>query len=151
VSVACGAGSPAGVDVEALERAVPALLVPEHPEMVVDVSCPTIEVDAAGPVTCSATIAGLVVPIVVYGPDEDSRMKVESEVELVMAAEVASSSETRLDADLGIDNEVGCEPVLRVARAGQSFTCTATEPDGRAHVLIATLLDGTGAFRLDPG
>ncbi len=68
-----------------------------------------------------------------------------------LAAEVASDAEERLDSDLGVDNAVTCEPVLRVSRAGQEFACTATEPNGRTHRLVAVLVDGVGSFRLDPG
>jgi hypothetical protein len=76
---------------------------------------------------------------------------VESPVELVLAVEVASLTEERLDSDLGVDNAVICEPALRVSRVGQEFACTATEPNGRTHSLIAVLVDGAGSFRLDPG
>jgi hypothetical protein len=36
-----------------------------------------------------------------------------------------------------------------VAFAGQTFDCVATDPDGRALDLVATLVDAAGGFRLD--
>ncbi len=151
VVTACGASEPAGIDVEAVEQAVPLALLPGHPELVADVACPLLASEGLGPVPCTATIAGLSVPLIVSRPSADGRVYAETPVELVMADEVASDAEERLDSDLGVDNAVTCEPVLRVSRAGQEFACTATEPNGRTHRLVAVLVDGVGSFRLDPG
>ncbi|MBT3247066.1 MAG: hypothetical protein HN979_00700 [Actinobacteria bacterium] len=151
VATACGASEPAGIDVEAVEHAVPLALLPSHPELVGDVACPLLASPGLGPVPCTATISGLSVPLIVSRPDTDGRVHVESPVELVMAGEVASEAEERLDSDLGVDNAVVCEPALRVSRAGQEFACTATEPNGRTHSLTAVLVDAAGSFRLNPG
>ncbi|MBC8194328.1 MAG: hypothetical protein ISR43_05880 [Acidimicrobiia bacterium] len=148
---ACGVSEPAGIDVEAVERAVPLALLPDHPDLVTGVSCPELGSDGLGPVSCTAAVAGLAIPLIVSRPDAVGRVKVESPVELVMAVEVALLTEERLNNDLGVDNEVACEPAIRVSRAGQRFACTATEPNGRTHALTAVLIDGAGSFRLEPG
>jgi len=148
---ACGGSEPPELDVGTVERAVPLVLLPDNPELVTDVACPLLASPGLGPVPCTASIAGLSVPLIVSRPGADGRVHVESPVELVMADEVASDAEERLDSDLGVDNEVTCEPALRVSRAGQEFACTATEPNGRTHRLVAVLVDAAGSFRLDPG
>ena len=51
--------------------------------------------------------------------------------------------------DIGVVNALACTPAVRVAREGQVFACTATDPAGRDHHLVATLLDRDGSFRLD--
>ena len=79
----------------------------------------------------------------------DGRIRVESSVDLVEAVDVAAAATARLESDLGVVNSLVCSPAVRVAREGQTFACTATDPDGGDHHLVATLLDGDGAFRLD--
>ena len=73
----------------------------------------------------------------------------ESPVEVVDALDVAAEAATRLESDLGVVNVVTCTPAARVAREGQAFACTATDPRGRDHVLVATLVGRDGSFRLD--
>ena len=73
----CGAPDrPGTVDVETLERAIPAGLVPDHPEVVTVVACPEITLDGLGPVSCTAIIAGVDVPVKVTRPDRLDRMVV---------------------------------------------------------------------------
>ena len=151
LTAACGVTEPAGIDVEAVEQAIPLALLPDHPDLVTDVACPQLGSDGLGPVSCTAAVAVLAVPLIVSRPDVDGRVRVESPVELVLAVEVESLTEERLDSDLGVDNAVICKPALRVSRVGQKFACTATEPNGRIHSLMAVLVDGAGSFRLDPG
>ncbi len=150
LATACTAIEPAGIDVEAVERAVPLALLPDHPDLVSEVACPLLGSEGLGPVPCTAVIAGLSVPLVISRPDTDGRVHIKSPVEVVRAVEVASEAKVRLDSDLGVDNAATCEPALRVSRAGQAFACTVTEQNGRIHHLTAVLVDGAGSFRLDP-
>ena len=152
VLVIAGCGSPdrpTTVDVEALERAIPAGLVPDHPEVVTVVSCPEITLDGLGPVSCTAIIAGVDVPVRVTRPDRLDQMEVSSGVFLVRAVDVAAEVEERLVADLGDVDSVSCDPPVRVARSGQQFTCIVIDTSSRAHRFVATLLGTDASFRLE--
>ncbi|MBC8365592.1 MAG: hypothetical protein H8E59_11380 [Actinobacteria bacterium] len=148
--VGCGSPDrPAAVDVEALEQLIPAGLVPDHPEVVTVVSCPEITLDGLGPVSCTAVISGVDVPVKVTRPDHLDRMRVSTGVSLVRAADVAVEVGERLVADLGDVGEVSCDPPVRVAAAGQQFTCIVIDPSSRAHRFVATLSGTDASFRLE--
>ena len=146
----CGAPDrPATVDVETLERAIPAGLVPDHPEVVTVVACPEITLDGLGPVSCTAIIAGVDVPVKVTRPDRLDRMVVSAGETLVRSVDVAAEVEERLVTELGDVDEVSCDPPVRVARSGQQFTCIVIDPASRAHRFVATLSGTDAAFRLE--
>ncbi|MDP6493199.1 MAG: hypothetical protein QF796_06565 [Acidimicrobiales bacterium] len=150
VVVGCGSPDrPAAVDVEALEQAIPAGLVPDHPEVVTVVACPEITLDGLGPVSCTATISGVDIPVKVTRPDHLDQMRVSTGVSLVRAVDVAVEVGERLVADLGDVGEVTCDPPVRVARAGQQFTCIVIDPSSRAHRFVATLSGIDASFRLE--
>tara|TARA_B100001123_G_scaffold393540_1_gene473589 strand:- start:587 stop:1093 length:507 start_codon:yes stop_codon:yes gene_type:complete len=149
-STACGSPErPTSVDVEALEAAIPASLVPEHPEAVTVVVCPEIAVDGLGPVSCTAIVAGVDVLVKVTRPDRLDQMEVSAAVSLVRATDVADEVGGRLAADLGGVDRVTCEPAVRVAVAGQEFACTVVDPKSRAHRFVATLHGPSGSFGLE--
>ena len=100
-------------------------------------------------VSCSVTIAGYPMSVTVTGPDPFGAVRVTSPATVVWASDLAEQAVVRLDADLGVTNRMTCRPEARIARAGQVFDCTAFGPDGRAHRLLATLVDTIGSFRLD--
>jgi hypothetical protein len=54
LTAACGVTEPAGIDVEAVEQAIPLALLPDHPDLVTDVACPQLGSDGLGPVSCTA-------------------------------------------------------------------------------------------------
>ena len=148
--VGCGSPDrPGAVDIEALERAIPAGLVPDHPESVTVVDCPEITLDGLGPVSCTAVIAGVDVPVKVTRPDRLNRMEVSIGVALVRAGDVEVEVEERLVADLGDVVDVSCDPPVRVARSDQQFTCVVIDPLSRAHRFHATLMGTDAAFRLE--
>ena len=148
--VGCGSPDrPGVVDVEALVRAIPGGLVPDHPESVAVVDCPEITLDGLGPVSCRAIIAGVDVPVKVTRPDRLDRMEVSVGVALVRAVDVAAEVEERLVADLGDVDDVSCNPPVRVARSGQQFTCVVIDPLSRAHRFHATLTGTDAVFRLE--
>ncbi|MDP7508919.1 MAG: hypothetical protein QF532_10855 [Acidimicrobiales bacterium] len=150
VVVGCGSPDrPAAVDVEALEQAIPAGLVPDHPEVVTVVACPEITLDGLGPVSCTAIISGVDIPVKVTRPDHLDQMRVSTGVSLVRAVDVAVEVGERLVADLGDVGVVTCDPPVRVARAGQQFTCIVIDPSSRAHRFVATLSGIDASFRLE--
>ena len=149
LAAGCGGDGAPDFDLEAIEAMVPAVLVPGHPEVVEGVDCGDPDPDRLGPVACTAILSGVEVPVLVHSPAIDGRIRVESPVEVVGAVDVAAEAAVRLESDLGLVNVVVCMPAVRVAREGQAFACTATDPRGRDHVLVATLVGRDGSFRLD--
>ena len=149
LAAGCGGEGVPAFDLEAIEAEVPTLLVPAHPGAVEDVDCGDPDPDGLGPVACTAILAGVEVRVLVHRPSIDGRIRVESRVDLVEAVDVAKAVAVRLESDIGVVNALACTPAVRVAREGQVFACTATDPAGRDHHLVATLLDRDGSFRLD--
>jgi len=149
LAAGCGSDGAPDFDLEAIEAMVPAVLVPGHPEVVEGVDCGDPDPDRLGPVACTAILSGVEVPVLVHRPAIDGRIRVESPVEVGGAVDVAAEAAVRLESDLGLVNVVVCMPAVRVAREGQAFACTATDPRGRDHVLVATLMGRDGSFRLD--
>ena len=149
LAAGCGGDGAPDFDLEAIEAMVPAVLVPGHSEVVEGVDCGDPDPDRLGPVACTAILSGVEIPVLVHRPAIDGRIRVESPVEVVGAADVAAEAAVRLESDLGLVNVVVCMPAVRVAREGQAFACTATDPRGRDHVLVATLVGRDGSFRLD--
>ena len=149
LAAGCGSDGAPDFDLETIAAMVPALLVPGHPEVVDGVDCGDPDPYRLGPVACTAVLSGVEIPVLVHRPAIDGRIRVESPVEVVGAADVAAEAAVRLESDLGLVNVVVCMPAVRVAREGQAFACTATDPRGRDHVLVATLVGRDGSFRLD--
>lgn len=149
VASACGADGPKPLDLKAVERQVPGVLLPGHPDLVVDVNCGELASTGLGAMSCTAVVAGVEIPVIVHRPAIDGRIRVESPADLVAAADLAGLAAERLTADTGVTARVSCTPAVRVAFAGQTFDCVATDPDGRALDLVATLVDAGGGFRLD--
>ena len=148
-TVACGSDGPASLDIGAIEREVPGVLLPGHPGLVVDVDCGTPDPAGLGALSCTAVVAGMEIPVIVHRPAVDGRVRVESPVDLVSAGDLAGRAAERLSVETGVDAQVSCTPAARVAFAGEAFACTATDPDGREIALVATLVDDVGGFRLD--
>ena len=146
---ACGSAEPELLAGAALEQAIPMALLPTAPDLGEQVSCPVMAAATLATVSCSVTIAGYPMSVAVTGPDPFGGVRVASPATVVWASDVAEQAVARLDADLGVSNRMTCRPEARIARAGQVFDCTVFGPDGRAHRLVATLVDTTGLFRLD--
>jgi len=149
LATGCGGAPLPAFDLEAIEAEVPALLVPAHPGAVDEVDCGDPDPDGLGPVACTAILSGREIPVVVHRPAIDGRIRVESPVMVVDAAEVAARLAIRLESDLGKPNLVQCAPAVRVASEGEEFSCTARGPEGHTLSLVATLLGGDGSFRVD--
>ena len=149
VASACGADGPTPLDLEAVERQVSGVLLPAHPDLVADVDCGEPASTGLGPMSCTAVVAGVEIPVIVHRPAVDGRIRVESPADLVAAVDLAGLAAERLTTDTGVTARVSCAPAVRVAFAGQTFDCVATDPDGRALDLVATLVDAAGGFRLD--
>ena len=146
---ACGSSEPQLVDPGALERSIPQALLPTAPELVEQVSCPPMDAERLSTVSCTVTIAGYPISVTVTGPDPFKGVRVSAADSLLWASDLADRVVERLDADLGPGNPVDCEPVVRVAKAGQTFNCVVAGSDGQLRPFVATVLDATGSFRLE--
>jgi len=149
MTVSCADAPVPALDIEAIEAEVPGLLVPTHPELVLDVDCGDPDPDGLGPIACTAILSGMEIPVVVHRPAIDGQIRVKSPVVVVDAVEVAAEVAERLESDLGVPNLVVCVPAVRVAAQGEQFSCSATDPGGRTISLMATLLGRDGSFRVD--
>ena len=149
VASACGADGSTPLDLEAVERQVPGVLLPAHPSLITDVDCGEPASTGLGPMSCTAVVAGVEIPVIVHRPAVDGRIRVESPADLVAAVDLAGLAAERLTIDTGVTAHVSCAPAVRVAFAGQTFDCVATDPDGRTLDLVITLVDAGGGFRLD--
>ena len=149
VTAGCGADGPTPLDIGAVERQVPGVLLPGHPDLVADVDCGDPVPTGLGPMPCTAVVSGVEVPVIVHGPALDGRIRVESPADVVAAVDLSGRVAARLQADIGVEARVACTPAVRVAFAGQTFDCVATDPDARDIDLVATLIDADGGFRLD--
>jgi len=149
VGAACGVGGDVTLDIDAVERQIPSVLLPGHPDLVTEVDCGSPDPAGLGPLSCTALVADTSVPVHVNRPGIDGRVRVRSPIEVVVAVDLAARVAERLRGDTGVDARVACSPSVRVAFSGESFACMATDPDGREIALVATLLGAAGGFRLD--
>ena len=149
VGAGCGGGGEATLDIGAVERQIPSVLLPGHPDLVTEVNCGSPDPDGLGPLPCTALVADTPVPVHVNQPGIDGRVRVWSPIEVVVAVDLAARVVERLRGDTGVEARVTCSPSVRVAFPGESFACMATDPDGREIALVATLLGAAGGFRLD--
>lgn len=147
VGSGCGSDDPPPFDASSVVPLVADALLPGATHLVGDVACD--DSGRLGPMSCTAVVSGVEVPVLVHPPGLDGRIRIESPVEVVTGADVADRVAERLAADTGVDVRATCTPDARVVRTGQAFDCTASDPDGREIPLVATLVDDAGSFRID--
>ena len=137
-------------DQEIFEESVPLLLIPDNPEIVTSVNCPTFVQSES---TCTANIAGTEVTFVAEGPDASGQINIVSEFGIIWATDINQKVKAQLDSDLGISNQVTCSPNVRVAESGQIFSCMVIDPSGEVHFFVADMSDDQGNFhlRIDAG
>jgi hypothetical protein len=97
-------------------------------------------------VTCSATVAGAPVEVVVEVLD-DGEVTVRLVEPLFDVAAAADQLAARFTTDLGVETTVSCEPpAVRVAVAGTTVPCSAVDPGGVARDFVVEVLDEDGAW-----
>jgi hypothetical protein len=145
---ACGGADE--VDAGSLEAAIPAALLPEHPELVTEVSCPGPIDREAGVVTpCTARVGGTVVELSATQLDDDGQVRVLLDRTLLDVDDLAARIGERLTADVGVPTSVVCEgPAVRVLAVDDEIRCDATDPDDRTRTFVATIVDETGNYEL---
>ncbi len=132
-------------DQEAFEELVPSLLVPDNPEIVTSIKCPTFEETQS---ICTADIAETEISFIVEGPDSSGQINLISEFGLIWATDIGQKVKAQLDSDLGISNQVMCSPNVRIAQSGESFSCIVTDPYGGSRSFVADIQDTQGNFHL---
>jgi len=150
LTAGCGSDDPPPFDFAAVVPLVADALLPGATHLVDGATCDDVgHGERLGPVACTVTLAGAEIPVLVHPPGLDGRIRIESPAEVVTAVDVADQVAERLTADTGVEARTTCTPEARVLRTGQTFDCTATDPDGREMPLVATLVDDAGSFRID--
>lgn len=130
---------------ESFEELIPSLLVPENPDIVSSVNCPTFE---ETPSTCTADIGETEISFIIEGPNSSGQINLVSELGLIWATDVGQKIKTQLDSDLGISNQVTCSPNVRVAQNKQAFLCIVKDPSGNNRSFVAEIQDTQGNFYL---
>lgn len=146
---ACAEAAPPTLDVDSVHDVVPALVWPDDPELVTDVSCPDLLAEIiAQSVACTATLAGepVIADVVV---DEVGFVAASVRQQLFRLADAADQLADRLAADLGIAAPtVTCDRAVVLARTGAEVGCIATH-DGSPIDFTVRLLDGDGNWTVD--
>ena len=132
-------------DQKSFEESIPSLLVPDNPEIVTSINCPTFEEIQS---TCTANIAEVEISFVVEGPDSSGQINLVSELGLIWSTDIGRKVKTQLDSDLGISNQVICSPNVRVAQSQQVFSCLVIDPSGGSRSFVAEIQDTQGNFHL---
>jgi hypothetical protein len=145
---ACGGADE--LDAGSLEEAVPPALLPEHPELVTEVSCPGPIERGEGTVNaCTARIAGTAVGLSVTQVGEDGQARVALDRTLLDVDDLAARVAERLTADVGVPTSVVCDgPAVRVLTVGDELRCVATDTDDRDRTFVATVLDENANYDL---
>lgn len=148
VLLGAACGSPPRLDVTVLERALPAQLVADHPEVVTDVQCPDpIERRAGVVVECTATLGGMPVVVTVTQLDANGAVRAELDRPVLDVIGSAAVLAARFTKDLGVTTTIECTgPAVRVLVVGEVLQCTARDPSLRSRALAVTVLDDTGTL-----
>jgi hypothetical protein len=148
--VVTGCGEADEVDAGSIEDAIPAALIPEHPELVTEVSCPGPVDRGIGTVTaCTARIGGTAVEVTATQVDDDGALRVEMARTLLDVDDLAADLSRRLTADVGDPTSVICDgPVVRVLAVGDELRCVATDTEDRDHTFVVTILDEDANYDL---
>jgi hypothetical protein len=145
-----GCGDADEVDAGSIEDAIPSALLPDHAELVTEVSCPGPVDRGTGTVTtCTARIAGTAVEVTATQVDDDGSVRVQMARTLLYVDDLAAKISERLTADVGDPTSVICDgPVVRVLAVGDELRCVATDTDDRDHTFLVTLLDENANYDL---
>jgi hypothetical protein len=149
-ALAAGCAGADEVDAGSLEKAVPAAVLPAHPDLVTDVSCAGPIDRGVGTVTaCTANVGGGAVGLTATQTDDDGNVTVAVDHTLLDVDDLAARIGERLTADVGVPTSVLCDgPAVRVLAVDDEIRCVATDTDDRAHTFVATILDEDASYDL---
>jgi hypothetical protein len=148
---ACGGADE--VDAGSIESAVPAAVLPDHPDLVTDVSCPgPIDREVGLVSACTALIGGNEVGISVTQVDDDGTIDIDVDRALLDVDDLAARIAERLTTDVGVPTSVLCDgPAVRVLSVGDEVVCIATDTDDRDRTFVAEILDEAANYDLRLG
>lgn len=148
--LAAGAGAVVGCGFDgpgagALERQLPALIAPQAPSVVAQVSCPGGVPDDEGAVTrCRASVDGVAVEVQVTRRGGVAAVRLDRA--LLVLDDVEATVAGRLTSDLGVAVVVRCDGArVRVAAEGVVLRCTGTDSSKRERPLEVSA-DASGAL-----
>jgi hypothetical protein len=136
-------GDPDRLDPRALARVLPAQVVPDHPDLLTDLTCPErIDERAGSTAVCTASLAGSPVEVRVVQLDDRGAVRAELDRPVLDVARSARFLADRFSKDLGVATTIECDgPAVRVLVVGEKLRCTARDPSLRSRVLSVTVLD----------
>ena len=143
----CASGSN-NLEFKVVEEAIPEVLLPDHPHLVTEVSCPEYVNGDLGTVFCTLQVAGKEISVSVIGPDMTNSFTVNPRIKIVKAIQLAQEVKRRLDDDLGVENKIECAPEIRVAHPGELFECEIIDQNGGLHYLQTKIIDFDGSFEI---
>ncbi len=148
---AVGCAAPT-IDDMLLLDAIPESVLPDNPELLQDLECPSpIEVGIDVTVDCTASIGGDPVTIEVRQTDDQGAIDATLAETLFDVEETAAKLGARFSDELDIETTVDCgEPPLRVLEVGMTLTCNAADAE-RSREVVLTVSDETGAYDLELG
>ncbi|MDA3041452.1 MAG: DUF4333 domain-containing protein [Actinomycetota bacterium] len=141
------------LDAASLEQVLPAQIVPDHPEVVTNVQCPTpIEMSAGISVVCTAEVGGDPVTMTVTQLDDVGSVTAELDQPLFDVEASADVLAAQLTDDLAIATTIVCVgPAVRVLDVGEVLSCVASDPSGRSRPLFVTIVDEAGTLDMKLG
>ena len=145
-----GCASSLAYDSDGLERQIPALLVPDDPEVVTDVQCPDVLPLTTISTRCLAVIGGSQVGVDVM-LTEDGDAEISSDAYLVETASIAAAARARLGEDLDVVTVTCPGSAVVVSVPDSQIACDAIDSDGNSHSMTVTIISATGDFAISFG
>jgi hypothetical protein len=137
------------VDRSQLEAQIAATLVPDHTDVVTNVSCPEIPRGIGVVSTCSALVGDQAVTVRVEQADQNGAVKLTTDATLLDLGTTESALATRLTSDIGVAVRVACQGArVQVLRREMVLSCSATDPKDRPYAVDLTFTDDQGAYTL---
>ncbi len=144
-AVACADDPP--LDHQSLIEGLPAAVLPEAPDLVTDVVCPTpADATIAQTMTCTAAIHGEAITIDL-DIDAEGGVAATLRDELLDLTEVEAAAEGRLDDDLATLVDIRCPGTVVVVRPGTRVDCTGTS-GGRQREMVVEIVDADGGWTI---
>lgn len=141
------------LDAGSLEQVLPGQILPDHPELVTNVQCPSsIDMATGIAVVCTAEVGGDPVTMTVTQIDDVGSVTAELDQPLFDVEASAGVLAAQLTDDLDVATTIACVgPAVRVLDVGEVLSCVASDPSGRSRPLFVTILDESGTLDMKLG
>ncbi|MEE9416559.1 MAG: DUF4333 domain-containing protein [Acidimicrobiales bacterium] len=146
---ACGSDR---LDDELLLQAIPEAVLPDQPDLLEGLACPSpIEIGEGVTAHCTARIGGVSVNIEIEQTNAEGGVIATLAETLFDVVETSAKLGDRFEAELGVPTTVECgEPPLRVLEVGMKLTCTAADIE-RSREIVLEVTDEQGNYSLELG